>query len=145
MNLATSTFSTPKSDLTREGSPCLCTASSNNCRTVCALLFVQAWRKTISRLYPSMPPCITIRQRMSLWWPSICLQKRKLIYYHVKIVKIAMYCYSLTTYSFTTWVSLMSSSSTETKKEYFCERLQTSISVIKAHKQNEQQKYPRAD
>ena len=35
-----------------------------------ARLFVLHFMKTIIRLYPSMAPCVTNLQQMSLWWPS---------------------------------------------------------------------------
>ena len=54
--LATSTFSVPKSDLTRDGSPNLSEASKNKARTVSALLFEEHLRYTILLLKPSMPP-----------------------------------------------------------------------------------------
>ena len=50
MYRATSTFSVPKSDQTREGRPWAATASSNNLKTASALLFVAHLKKTINLL-----------------------------------------------------------------------------------------------
>lgn len=72
---ATSTFSVPKSDRTRDGWPWAAIAASNNSRTVFALLFVLHCRKTINLLYPSIPPWMTNLHLINLWWPSMCLHQ----------------------------------------------------------------------
>ena len=67
---ATSTFSRPKSDLTLDGKP-NCLTPLRMLHDVDARLFVLHFINTLSRLYPSMPACVTNLQRTSLWWPSV--------------------------------------------------------------------------
>lgn len=85
----TVTFSPPQSARTRLGQPYFVVASQNEVATVSARLLFEAFRYTTKRLFPSIPPCVTIFHRMSwkcdvstcecqlqqlptLWWPSIC-------------------------------------------------------------------------
>ena len=59
MYQATSTFSPPLSDRTREGRPKVSTADWKSCRTVKDLLFVEQCRNIIMRENPSIPAWIT--------------------------------------------------------------------------------------
>lgn len=72
MNSDTLTFSPPQSHLTLEGSPYCLTESRKAFNTAAALLFVEAWWYTGNLEYPPIPPCMTTRHLISLWYPSMC-------------------------------------------------------------------------
>ena len=66
MNLATPMFLTTLSVLSRDEGSNSCTTLTDNSSTVSALLVVLHFRNIILRQYPSMQPCITNPQRISL-------------------------------------------------------------------------------
>ena len=77
MNRATSMFSLPWSLRTLEGSPKSDTPCWNRLKTLDAPLLLRHSRYMMERLYPSTQPWNTILHLTNLWFPSICLYKRK--------------------------------------------------------------------
>ena len=77
MNRATSMFSLPWSLRTLEGRPKSDTPCWNRLKTLDALLLLRHSRYMMERLYPSTQPWNTILHLTNLWFPSICLYKRK--------------------------------------------------------------------